>query len=363
MKRAAAAIIVPVLMGALAISCGTNNPADSFSAPVITQQPRSRTVPAGQSVTFTVIATGNPAPAYQWRKNGTDISGTSGTFTIPSVQTADTGTYSVVVSNSKGSITSNGAVLGLWAPPVMRNITGGTFEMGDTLESQDLPVHTVTVSSLYMDTTEVTQEEYYSLMGVNSSRYTGESLRPVEQVTWFDAVLYCNARSRADGKDTVYSYTSCAGTPGDSCTDLGGLTIDYAKNGYRLPTEAEWEYACRAGTTTDYWWGADTNGMGASVWWYDNSNNTTHPVATKAANMFGLYDIIGNVWEWCNDWWDSNYYSTSPSADPTGPSAGDRRMVRGGAWDMYRDRLNSAGRGFVAPNLRGPSLGFRCVRR
>jgi formylglycine-generating enzyme required for sulfatase activity len=358
-------------VGALFVGCGLFNPSDDdHAAPVITQQPRSQTVTVGHSVTFTVKATGTPPLSYQWRKNGTNISGTSDSFNIPSVQFADAGTFSVVVSNSKGSVTSSGAVLNLRTPPVMRYITGGTFQMGDTLDLEELPVHQVTVSSFYMDTTPVTQADYDSLMGVNPSRYIEDSLKPVEQVTWFDAVLYCNARSRRYMLDTVYSYTSLTGTPGDSCTSLGSLEIDYTKDGYRLPTEAEWEYACRAGTTTDYYWGgsyplataADTAAMDSNAVWVHNAV-TTARIGTKLPNAYGLYDMIGNVWEWCNDWWNSSYYSSSPTADPTGSSTGDRRMVRGGAWNMYAYRLLSAERGYIAPNLRGPTVGFRCVRR
>ncbi|MBN2038156.1 MAG: formylglycine-generating enzyme family protein, partial [Chitinispirillaceae bacterium] len=187
----------------------------------------------------------------------------------------------------------------------MKLITGGTFFMGSTNGySVELPVHSVTVSAFYMDTTEVTQADYRALMGVNPSYFTGDSLRPVEYITWFDAVLYCNARTKADGKDTVYSYTSVSGTPGDSCTALGGLAVDFAKSGYRLPTEAEWEYACRAGSTTDYYWGgsyppataADTLAVDNNAVWRHNSNFSTARVGTKLANAFGLYDMSGNVW-------------------------------------------------------------------
>jgi formylglycine-generating enzyme required for sulfatase activity len=220
-----------------------------------------------------------------------------------------------------------------------------------------------------MDTTEVTQVDYQALMLVNPSYFTGDSLRPVETVTWFDAVLYCNKRSKRDSLDTVYSYTSVTVTPGNGCTALGGLANDFTKNGYRLPTEAEWEYACRAGSTTDYYWGknypqttsADTLAIESSAVCFYNSPTGTQPVATKKPNAWGLYDMSGNVWEWCNDWYGS--YSSGSQTDPTGPSTGTYRVLRGGSWNFNVLDLCSAARFGGAPVNRLNYNGFRCVRR
>lgn len=253
----------------------------------------------------------------------------------------------------------------------MVSIPGGTFQMGDTdthfLDEQ--PVHQVTVSAFYMDTVEVTQADYASLMGVNPSYFTGDSLRPVETVTWFDAALYCNKRSRRDGRDTVYSYTSITGTPGNGCSDLAGLAVDFTKNGYRLPTEAEWEYACRAGSTTDYYWGrnypsttsADTLAIDSNAVCYYNTPIGTLPVAWKKSNAWGLYDMSGNVWECCNDWYGS--YTSGSQTDPTGSSTGIERVMRGGSWANVDSFLRSAYRLYNSPDNRGIRLGFRCVRR
>jgi formylglycine-generating enzyme required for sulfatase activity len=255
------------------------------------------------------------------------------------------------------------------APAGMCFILSGTFQMGSTVESSEQPVHSVTVSAFYMDTTEVTQADYLALMGVNPSNNTGDMNRPVERVTWFDAVLYCNKRSKRDGLDTVYSYTAITGTAGNGCTDLTGLTISLTKSGYRLPTEAEWEYACRAGTTTDYYWGrnyppsttADTLAMDNNAVWIHNSSMQTKPVAGKQPNAWGLYDASGNVLEWCNDWYGG--YSSEAQSDPTGPTTGVFRCLRGGAALGFcqANELRSAYRLYASPHTQMP-IGFRSVR-
>jgi formylglycine-generating enzyme required for sulfatase activity len=255
----------------------------------------------------------------------------------------------------------------------MKLIPAGSFLMGVDSIYQTAgivntfgdTIHQVTISAFYMDTTEVTQAEYRGLMGVNPSHFrdSGNSpLRPVENVTWFDAVLYCNARSKRDLRDTVYTFTSITGTPGNGCSDLGNISINYAGKGYRLPTEAEWEYACRGGSTTNYWWGADTNGMGVRTWSTYNSNYTTHPVATKMANAYGLYDMTGNAREWCNDWYGS--YAAGAAADPTGATLGSGRVLRGGLWYDNLNLFRSAYRYSYVP-IHGYGrygyFGFRCV--
>jgi formylglycine-generating enzyme required for sulfatase activity len=242
------------------------------------------------------------------------------------------------------------------APVGMKGITGGTFSMGETGFTE--PVHSVTVSNFYIDATEVRQGDYLGLMGVNPSYFTGDLNRPVENVTWFDAVLFCNARSKLEGKDMVYTYTGIEGIPGAGCSDLIGLAIDLTKNGYRLPTEAQWEYACRGGTTTTYWWGADTIGKGDRAWIPFNSNSTTHTVATKLANAYGLYDMTGNVFEWCNDWYAS--YTAGAATDPAGPGTGSSRVLRGGSWNYnFYGFVRSAYRNDVNPNFRNFNFGFR----
>jgi len=128
---------------------------------------------------------------------------------------------------------------------------------------------------------------------------------------------------------------------------------------FSLPTEAQWEYACRAGSTTRYCFGDEESGLGEYAWYGENAGGKTHPVGEKKPNAWGLYDMHGNVWEWCQDWCNSGYYANSPTDDPMGPSGGAYRVVRGGTWDGPARNCRSAGRGSFVPGYRHDYLGFR----
>jgi formylglycine-generating enzyme required for sulfatase activity len=242
-------------------------------------------------------------------------------------------------------------------------------------QDEATPIHSVTLSPFTMSNTHVTQGEYMRVMGINPSEFSGSSLLPVESVTWFDAVLYCNKRSKMEQKDTVYSYTGSTGTPGNGASNLANITIDYTKNGYRLPTEAEWEYACEAGTTSAYYWGgsyppktqADTIAMNNNAVWYLNSNGQSLSEGVKLPNAWGLYDMVGNVWSWLNDW--NGKYTAGAQTNPTGPAVAgtDRqRIARGSSWSIYDSDylLRSAIRnGGWHPDDRSSIIGFRVVHR
>jgi formylglycine-generating enzyme required for sulfatase activity len=310
-----------------------------------------------------------PVGMVNVRVNGLNIGG----------DTLYAGDTTVVVKESEVILAT--VTLASTCPAGMTLISGGTFQMGSALRTNEQPVHSVTVSSFYMDTTEVTQADYLIFMGANPSYFTGDTKRPVEQVTWFDAVLYCNKRSKQDGLDTVYQYAALVRGSSSRCTSLVNIQIDYTRNGYRLPTEAEWEYACRASTTTDYYWGknyspypattADSAEVGRYCVWYGNSwslgsgspDYGTHAVATKLPNAYGLYDMCGNQSEWCNDWYDSTYYTSGTQFNPKGAGSGLCRVVRGYSWNNTADGLRSAIRTYSYPDDRfGWGAGFRCVR-
>jgi len=246
----------------------------------------------------------------------------------------------------------------------MVEIQGGTFVMGSPEgegEAREHPQHTVEVDAFSMDKTPVTQREYRALIGVNPSVDRASDLQPVQDVNWFDAVLYCNARSRRDGMEEVYRFTAIHGTPGGPCMGLQDLEIDFTRRGYRLATEAEWEYACRAGSTTRFFWGEQMDGDYA--WWTGNSK-TMQPVGTKRPNPWGLYDMAGNAQEWCNDWFGEEYYSVSPSRNPEGPDAGETRILRGGSCYPYKDNgghLRCTNRSNYLPQNPREAFSFRCV--
>ncbi len=244
-------------------------------------------------------------------------------------------------------------------------IPAGEFIMGaEGQQEYEKPEHNVILDGFYMDATEVTQKEFERLMGRNPAFHNDDPLKPVEQVTWFDTVLFCNARSERDGLEPAYSYTRVEidREVQGRCRMLYGLKFDPSKSGYRLPTEAQWEYACRAGTQTTYFWGDDINGE--YLWWARNSDNTTHPVATKKPNPWGLYDMLGNVFEWTNNWF--YHYSEETVKNPTGPEFGIEKALRGGAYkahdNRYEDLVTSATRGWTYPYAAWPSDGFRCVK-
>jgi len=233
----------------------------------------------------------------------------------------------------------------------MVSIPGGPFTMGDKDEPDATP-HEVVVSPFLMDKYLVTQEQYEKLMGDNPSRWKSPK-NPVEQVRWSDCVKFCNARSQAEGLKPCYN--------------LQTWECDFNADGYRLPTEAEWECACRAGTKTMYFFGDNPSQLGDYAWFEKNSGGHPQPVGQKKPNPWGLCDICGNLWQWCNDFYGVEYYAQSPKENPRGPQEGDTRVVRGGAWKFSGDNCRSGYRynenpGYVDVCFGYDIYGFRCVR-
>jgi formylglycine-generating enzyme required for sulfatase activity len=210
-------------------------------------------------------------------------------------------------------------------------IPAGSFIMGsDSTRENEKPAHKVTITKgFWLGKYEVTQEQWEKVMGKNSSYFRGVNF-PIEHVTW----------------DEIQSFI----------TKLNDKK-------YRLPTEAEWEYACRAGSTTKYYFGEDDKKLEKHCWFGDdNESGTTHPVGYKNPNRWGLYDVYGNVWEVCQDYFGFEYYTQSPEENPKGPAEGKSRIIRGGCWSCSDKTCNSTYRNFTSPNLPLNVIGFRLLR-
>lgn len=243
----------------------------------------------------------------------------------------------------------------------MISIPEGTFMMGSTNgRPEEAPPHEVSVSSFWMMKYPMTQREYKALMKVNPGNFQQHVDNPVQNVSWFDAVRCCNKWSERDRLTPVYRLE---GESPDGSDEETVVYTDFAANGYRLPTEAEWEYACRAGSTTDFHWGDSPDEWDRYAWHDRNSDDRVHVVGMRKPNRWGLYDMTGQVFEWCNDWFDADYYEFAEPLNPRGPgdSVGEFKVMRGGAWAYDPLRLRSAARLKRAPGLTDDVSGFRCV--
>jgi len=236
-------------------------------------------------------------------------------------------------------------------------IPAGEFVMGQAAGPADeQPVRRVLVSSFYMDQYEVTQGDYQRITGVNPSKFGGGDWQnyPVDRITWRQAAAYCNERSRREGLAPCYNETT--------------WQCNFAANGYRLATEAEWEYACRAGGDGPYYFGRGEEKLERYGWYKANSSGHSHAVGQKPPNKWGLYDMAGNVYEWCNDYYDGQYYQKGPLSDPAGPNDGKEKTLRGGSWASEASSCRSASRFHDDPVsadacLGYPVYGFRCVKK
>ena len=232
----------------------------------------------------------------------------------------------------------------------MADIPAGTFEMGQSDEEQrflkqwgwwndyfynECPRHEVKLSEFAIGRYQVTQAQWEAIMGTNPSNFKGMHL-PVEQVSWNEAQEFCQRVSQETGKM------------------------------YRLPTEAEWEYACRAGSSDIWCFGSDSTALSQYAWFSENAGNQTHPVGQLQPNAWGLFDMHGNVWEWCQDAYISDIYATlhaqSPSVNPIYASGGAMRVIRGGSWYNFPARVRACGRNYGGPAHPYHDVGFRIVR-
>jgi formylglycine-generating enzyme required for sulfatase activity len=228
----------------------------------------------------------------------------------------------------------------------MIGVNAGDFNMGsETGFGDERPEHKVSITkSFEIGKYEVTQKIWRLVMNYNNSRIISENL-PVMNVSWSEAVEFCNNLSEIFGYEKVY-------TKKDSL-----VQFNTSANGYRLPTEAEWEYACRAGSVTDF---SGTTNLDNICWYNGNSAYNPHPVGTKQANAWSIFDMSGNVWEWCWDWYDENYYLKNDNLNPAGPTIGKRRVLRGGSCGDGVSYARSGNRTFVNNDF--TNCGFRLVR-
>jgi formylglycine-generating enzyme required for sulfatase activity len=243
-------------------------------------------------------------------------------------------------------------------------IDAGEFLMGTTKEQveqllrlfpdakkedfdDEQPKHSVKITRpFFLGIHEVIQGQYQTVMGKNPSYVRGSDDLPVENVSWLNAAGFCNKLSERENRVPFYRIN------GTEVTIVGGT-------GYRLPSEAEWEYACRAKSTDPYPFGNDASKLGEHAWYNGNAKAKTHPVGQKLPNAWGLYDMLGNVWEWCADWYDEKYYASSSPNDPPGAAKVSRRVFRGGSWIFYPWFCRPAYRYGYSPILSDRYLGFR----
>lgn len=367
-----------------------------FLAPVITVPPQSQNTPVGEAVEFSVSAVGTAPLGYQWWKGNSQLNGANAaTLNLSAVTHDDEGEYAVVITNRAGGATSVVASLTVTMsnPPGMVLVAAGPFTMGNALDpeegySKELPQHTVQVSSFYVDRYEVTKALWddiyhwavtngYSFDFSDSGRGKAAS-HPAHSMTWFDAVKWCNARSEKEGRVPAY-YTDVNLTQRYRDGQVVP-SVNWA-SGFRLPTEAEWEKAARGGvggrrfpwSDTDTITHSRANYFSREDYPYDVSSTRgfiaayndgvspyTSPVGSFPANGYGLFDMAGNVEEWCWDFYLDSYYSISPSSDPRGPVSGVSRVARGGGETLaFFCRVSHRGGG--GPIFRYYWRGFRSV--
>ncbi|HVP39347.1 MAG TPA: SUMF1/EgtB/PvdO family nonheme iron enzyme [Candidatus Saccharimonadales bacterium] len=370
--------VLGLLLALLASSCGGGNPFRPQLLRAHAGGPYAGTygVPIAFDGRGSTPSSGGRIASYVWSFGD----GAWGTGATPSHAYLRPGTYRVAltVAGSGGGASSDSTTAAVDVPAADRMVAvpAGGFFMGsppgetghDTSETR----HLVTLTHPFsLGRYEVTQERWQALMGWNESDFSGAD-RPVDEVTWYDAVDFCNRRSAAEGLPPAYALSGVYRSGNHIL--LAQVAWDRSADGYRLPTEAEWEYACRAGSTTAF-----ANG-GAMVWagriapegcwsdsvldaigWYcGDAPGGTRPVGGKAANAWGLYDMHGNVWEWCWDWaWA---YPPGAATDPTGPDTGEFRVRRSGAWDRGSSACRSASRYYGAPGFHYVAYGLRVAR-
>jgi formylglycine-generating enzyme required for sulfatase activity len=369
-------IILLVLVGL--ISCkskSTTSPIPTVPTPVIS--PAGGTYTESQTVTISCSLTGSE---IRYTLDGTDPTQSSTLYQEPFSLSEPTTVKARAFYDgyNESKVVSVTYEFDISIPENFVFVEGGSF-------SPDGGNYNVTLSTFYMAKYEVTQAEWASVMTGNNngisatpSDFTGDSNRPVENVSWYDILVYCNRRSIQEGLMPVYAKAGDTnpnnwGAVPEWTTNAewDAIEMNMSANGYRLPTEPEWEWAARGGVTaqqagtfnTTY---AGSNTIGDVAWYLDNNTPYgTKPVGTKAPNELGLYDMSGNVWEWCWDWcwdWWGSSYPAGSVTNPTGPNSGSNRMFRGGSWHYHALICTVSYRSNGHPYYRSNNIGFRPLR-
>jgi formylglycine-generating enzyme required for sulfatase activity len=342
---------------------------NQVASPVFT--PAAGTYNSAQSV---IITTATSGATIRFTTNGSDPDTTSTVYTVPINVITNT---TIKAKAFKVGFNPSGTVSAAYViTSNMVNIPAGTFTMGrasGTGYADEQPTHSVTLSAFYIGKYEVKQSEWLAVMGSNPSSFTGDTSRPVEMVSFYSVMVYCNKRSINEGLTPAYTINGSTdpatwgAIPTTNNATWNAATFSYSATGYRLPTEAEWEYAARGATNSPDYLYAGSNTVGDVSWYDTNAGSTTHVVGQKTANGLGLYDMSGNVQEWVWDWYGT--YSSGAVTNPTGPSSNptDLHVIRGGSWDQTNNASRVVYRSYGTPEKNSPKvfndrLGFRVVR-
>jgi len=333
-----------------------------------TFSPPGGTYTSSQSVSISCATSG---ATIRYTTNGSEPTESSSQYTAP-INVSGNTTLKARAFRSGWTASETSSAAYTINPTVFVYVPGGTFTMGGTTGSVDydeLPTHSVTLNSFYIGKYEVTQAEYAPYMQPGSSWTSNYGLGdnyPAYHVSWYAILKYCNLRSMAEGLTPVYTISGSTNpadwgaVPTSDNSTWNAAICNWSANGYRLPTEAEWEYAARGATNTPDYLYSGSNDINSVAWYDSNSGAATHHVGTKSPNGLGIYDMSGNLWEWCWDWY--SYYSSSPSNNPTGPASGSYRLLRGGYWYNNATNCRVANRYDYDPYLSLNFFGFRLCR-
>ena len=328
---------------------------DTVATP--TFSPPEGTYTSAQNVS---ISCATPGATIHYTTNGTEPTADSPTYSSPINVSSTTTIKAKGFKNgwTPSSTASATYTINAFTPGQMVLVYGGSFH-NDTSD--------VTISSFYIGKYELTQAEYQAVMGNNPSEFTDVTNGPVEQVTWYDAIEYCNRRSLQEGLTPCYSYDSYGTNPdawpsdwNNSSDNHTNVACSWTADGYRLPTEMEWMFAYKGGNQSQGYTYSGSNNIHAVAWFASNSGNTTHTVGTKAANELGIYDMSGNVFEWVWDIYGS--YPSEAQTDPHGATSGSYRVFRGGCWDYGASYCTVSNRGSYLATFTTHRVGFRICR-